>query len=198
MNDYYSVLGLSERRADAKLDLADVRKAYHRALLQHHPDKLSGGHRQEARPKAVGERFSIDQITNAFDTLKDPSAKSDYDRKLALVQRSTLSGNGDQEDARFFSGLDTVDLDDLDFDDSTQTWRRSCRCGHEEGFVVTEDDLESAASVGELVIGCRGCSLWLKILFQAAPVEDGTAEGDDIMSVKADINNWTSGAEAGH
>jgi hypothetical protein len=44
-------------------------------------------------------------------------------------------------------------------------WYRGCRCGDERGFMVTEMDLEKEAEHGEVVIGCRGCSLWMKILF---------------------------------
>ncbi|KAF2156887.1 hypothetical protein K461DRAFT_6574 [Myriangium duriaei CBS 260.36] len=182
MEDYYTVLDLTQRRADGTLTVADVRKAYHRALLLHHPDKskesIYHGHQDSGGREIHGDRFTVDQITEAFNVLKDPSKRSEYDRNLALLRRSHLTAGG-QADTKFFSGLDIVDLDDLQFDDNTQTWRRACRCGHEEGFFVTEDDLDANASHGELVTGCRGCSLWLKILFQLAPADDDDFEGGE-------------------
>lgn len=65
----------------------------------------------------------------------------------------------------YFSGLDTIDLDDLAYDEVSESWWRSCRCGQERGFIITEHDLEQETQTGELVTGCKGCSLWLKVLF---------------------------------
>jgi diphthamide biosynthesis protein 4 len=69
------------------------------------------------------------------------------------------------DDKVFRTGLDTVDLDDLIFDEGKELWTRGCRCGDDAGFVVTEAELELNAEDGELIIGCRGCSLWLRVLF---------------------------------
>lgn len=33
------------------------------------------------------------------------------------------------------------------------------------GYVVTEDELEKNLEDRELIVGCRGCSLWLRVLF---------------------------------
>ena len=68
-------------------------------------------------------------------------------------------------------GLETVDLDDLTFDEAQAVWYRACRCGHERGFVITEGELDADAEIGEVVTGCRGCSLWLNVTFVAT--EDG-------------------------
>jgi hypothetical protein len=53
----------------------------------------------------------------------------------------------------------------MNYDEMGETWFKSCRCGDERGFQVREADLEEASDIGELHIGCRGCSLWLKVLF---------------------------------
>lgn len=76
------------------------------------------------------------------------------------------------------TGMEIVDLEELDFEggglenenenDATATeniWKRACRCGSIPAFVVTEAELEKAADEGELVTGCKGCSLWLKVMF---------------------------------
>lgn len=62
-----------------------------------------------------------------------------------------------------------VDLEDLGCDESGEeiVWFRECRCGDERGFLVSEDELEKEVEHGEIVVGCRGCSLWLKVLFAA-------------------------------
>lgn len=40
--------------------------------------------------------------------------------------------------------------------------------------MVTEEELEKESAHGEIVIGCRGCSLWMKVLF--AVQEDDSAQ----------------------
>jgi len=171
VKDHYEVLGISHRR-DEHLSRSELRKAYHKTLLQHHPDKSrrpadQSDTKENAIPAGIKSQWrpTVDQISTAFITLGDPKARVEYDRQLAHKPTSDqVSGGGQQ--TRFFSGLDTVDLDELDFDAATNCWRRSCRCGHSEGFVVTEPDLEQVVASGELLTGCRGCSLWLRVLFE--------------------------------
>jgi len=158
--DHYETLGLSTRRGDAALTTIEIKQAYRQALLQHHPDKigdLSAGEHSVARSRRPTS-FSVDQITSAFKTLSDPVTKTKYDRTLRLQDRPDVA-------QKYYSGLDVVDLDDLEYDGTHGKWWRACRCGQEGGFIVTEQELEENAKSGEFITGCRGCSLWLKVLF---------------------------------
>jgi len=166
MENYYATLGLRHRQADALLTANDIKQAYRRALLRHHPDKAADYARGASITSASDATYSVDQISEAFRILSDPVARAEYDRKLSLQNRDSLPGSA-AEETKYFSGLDIVDLDDLEYDESTTTWWRSCRCGQQRGFIITEDELEEDCQQGELVTGCRGCSLWLKVLFQA-------------------------------
>lgn len=150
-HDYYATLNLSSRRQDPSLSQTEIKTAYRKALLAHHPDKL----------KAKSSQVSIDTIALAYKILSSPDLRQEYDKGLTTTQAS---------DKIFHTGLDTVDLDDLHFDESKDVWMHGCRCGDEGGFVVTEDELEKNAEDGELIVGCRGCSLWLRVLFG---VEEG-------------------------
>lgn len=184
MDDHYKTLGLLHRRADSTLIAQDFKQAYRKALLQHHPDKAAetSGQQEKVEP-AHPPKYTVDQISVAFKTLSDPTAKAEYDRKQALGQIK------DQHDSRsdsqvFYSGLDTVDLDDLEYDDASNTWSRACRCGQERGYLVTEHELEKHALEGELFTGCRGCSLWLKILFgveEAASIAETALNAESAM-----------------
>ncbi|HSM05564.1 MAG TPA: molecular chaperone DnaJ [Longimicrobiales bacterium] len=66
MADYYSLLGIS-RDADAE----EIKKAYRRLALQHHPDRNQGSKEAEARFK---------EITQAYEVLRDPDKRAVYDR----------------------------------------------------------------------------------------------------------------------
>lgn len=64
--DYYEVLGVS-RSANAE----DIKKAYRRLALKHHPDRNPGN-------KAAEEQFK--EASEAYQVLSDPDRRSQYDR----------------------------------------------------------------------------------------------------------------------
>lgn len=154
--DYYERLGLSHKRHDKSLSVEGVKHAYKRALLSHHPDK------QSSRPaQANSGNLTIDDLTIAYKTLSDPSLRAQYDHGVLLEQKS---GSGVSELGRH-TGIETVDLEELDVDNETGVWSKSCRCGSKPAYIVTEAELEKNVEFGELIIGCKGCSLWLKVMF---------------------------------
>lgn len=167
---HYQVLDLPWNfGVDSDLSTQHVKAAYRRALFQHHPDK-TGALSDSKHDLDVGKSsdnkatYTIDQITEAYATLSIPKLRAEYDRVLKLRARPT-KGTGQGDDEIFRSGLEIVDLDDLGYDEMGKVWFKSCRCGDERGFQIREADLEEASDTGELHVGCRGCSLWLKTLF---------------------------------
>jgi diphthamide biosynthesis protein 4 len=150
--DYYQLLGLQHNRTAAVLSSEETKAAYRRALLQHHPDK------QFVKPVTNGKAVSVtvDDIALAYKVLSEPSLRAEYDRWI-----NSQDANGDVKNRVHRTGLETVDLDDLTFDPASALWTRSCRCGEEKGYVVTETELQKNVEDGELIVGCKGCSLWL-------------------------------------
>ncbi|KAJ5748727.1 uncharacterized protein N7511_010423 [Penicillium nucicola] len=182
LGDFYEILSLPFTASSAGVILSkqQIKLAYHKALLKHHPDK-AGAVAKDAglsdsntvssasmsnplfrSTESPRQPYTVDQITAAYKTLSDPLLRAEYDRSLRLDRVKAEKGG-----QVFHTGLEIVDLEDLACDESEDgdCWYRGCRCGDERGFLVTEDDLEREAEHGEIVIGCRGCSLWLKILF---------------------------------
>lgn len=166
MPTYYEVLGLPEALCDdPDLSAQTIRNAYRRALLQNHPDKAT-------QPAVKPANFSIDLISEAFSTLSNRKSRAEYDRDLK--QSAVQYERGVKGKEVFRTGIETVDLDDLETDEAQGIWYRNCRCGDERGFLIRESDLEEAAEDGEISVGCRGCSLWLKVLFGV--MEEGQPE----------------------
>src|SRR5918996_1930232 len=64
--DYYEVLGVNK---DASED--EIKKAYRKLAMMHHPDRNNGS-------KEAEERFK--EITEAYDILRDPQKRAAYDR----------------------------------------------------------------------------------------------------------------------
>lgn len=161
-----------------------IKQAYHRALLRHHPDKTNTPHKAGSATTRSTSQSSppptIDQITRAYTTLSHPAERTAYDRHLALTRNPTAPSPGGGDSTTFQTGIETVDLDDLDYteDDARATtrWHRGCRCGNEEGFAFGEDDLEEAGDLGELVVGCQDCSLWLRVCFAVVEDDDDVDE----------------------
>jgi len=171
--EYYRVLGLEA--AKSKVPAEEVRKAYRHALLSAHPDKAKkegGGKLAGGNKGPQKEGYTIDDVKEAFAVLGDKEERGKYDRWLA-VQPSERSGQSALT-ADFVLGLEVLDLADFEGveEEGSMLWTRGCRCGDDEGFRITEEELEGAVGRGEkeVLVGCLGCSLWVRVGFE---VEEG-------------------------
>ncbi|CRG90138.1 hypothetical protein PISL3812_07180 [Talaromyces islandicus] len=197
----YQILNIPFSDTAPILSTQQIKNAYHKALLKHHPDKATNTRGTKPSPLASSSSstacdgaYTIDEITNAYKILADPELRAEYDRELRLQRKNQAAGGGGGGDGLdvFHTGLEVVDLEELDCSDSLPEptngsrgeedsdmlyWFRGCRCGDEKGFIVTEDELEAEAQHGEIVVGCRGCSLWIKVLFAVAAEEEDDDDG---------------------
>src|SRR5579859_6160194 len=80
MSDFYKVLGVS---MDATAD--DVKKAYRKLAMEHHPDRNNGDKKAE-------EKFK--EITEAYEVLRDPQLRATYDRYGEASVRGARGGGG--------------------------------------------------------------------------------------------------------
>ncbi|KAF2725648.1 DnaJ domain protein [Polychaeton citri CBS 116435] len=156
-DSHYSVLGLERYQDGAPLTPQQVKASYKKALLIFHPDKFKSS---ESKNSGTAQ-YSVDDIALAYKILSDPHLRGQYDNAL---RQTRFDGKSPQE-VFHHTGLDTVDLDDLNFDEEQNVWTKDCRCGSQVGFLVTEPELLENVDDGELIVGCRGCSLWLRVLF---------------------------------
>ncbi|KAI6093896.1 hypothetical protein F4821DRAFT_221684 [Hypoxylon rubiginosum] len=204
----YDILSLTPKHLEGQASTAQrqkiVKQAYHRALLKHHPDKAaaskdsegqassstsspsspskSSDSKQSSQKKSKSKSqsqsqprilYTVDQIQHAYSILSDQKQRSEYNRSLR-------SQNKSQSTSSFQVGVETVDLDDIAFDERTGLYYRSCRCGNARGYAFTEENLEEFEDDGVLMVECLDCSLWIRVLFAAAEDdEDGVDDNNN-------------------
>ena len=164
---HYETLGLpSSLQNGSALAGQTLRAAYRAALLRWHPDKstINSGTLKSSRSEPRS-RYSIDQISTAYSTLSDSKKREEYNRELRAQDIFKADTKRNSWEKKFKTGVEIVDLDDLTYDEAQGVWYRGCRCGDEKGFEVREENLEEGQTDGEVAVGCKGCSLWLRVLF---------------------------------
>mgnify|MGYP001377384595 CR=1 FL=1 len=177
---YYDILNISPKAISSLDDPSPfIKRAYRRALLAHHPDKSKQlTVSPSTRPNSgTTVAYTIDQITAAYTTLSTPSLRAAYDRSLLTAHKGEAASHSQHQGADFQTGIETVDLDDLDYSEAEARWYRSCRCGNPKGYAFTEADLEESADLGELLVGCEDCSLWIRVQFSVIEDEEGGLAG---------------------
>lgn len=97
-----------------------IRRAYHQALLTHHPDK-----------SLEGSNVAVDDVKRAY----------------LVLTASTLPTAGAASVQRANAFHYTIDLDDFSYDAEHQTFSYPCRCGNYGGFTCTEADLDAGVDM---------------------------------------------------
>ena len=162
-----------------------MKKAFHARLLQYHPDKQSTTSSAQDEQRGKDIPYTIDEIKEAFAILTDGHAREEWEALFARerwrMEPQSTNGRNRGGDNEFVLGLEVLDLEDFkeriedgEGGELMAVWTRECRCGVGGGFRVTEHDLEAAVDrcESEVLVGCRGCSLWVRVGF-------GILEGED-------------------
>jgi molecular chaperone DnaJ len=93
--DYYEILGLSRGASEA-----DLKKAYRRMAMKHHPDRASGDDKKNAEHK-------FKEINEAYQILSDPEKRQIYDQYGHAGVNPSAGGGGAHAHGGFsgFSGF---------------------------------------------------------------------------------------------
>lgn len=157
--DYYTILNIPYDASEQQ-----IKRAFHHASLQHHPDKLQQqqGH---ITPEQHAHYLSIQA---AWGVLGDEVKKKEYDAGLSKVQQQALR----DEQAHYTVSIDDFQVVDCeDEEDADPLFQMECRClepltitaqqlcDHEEGAGSGDD-----ASVPPMIVTCPGCSLRYKVM----------------------------------
>jgi diphthamide biosynthesis protein 4 len=190
--DYYRILSLDAPgwRPVKHTDTASLRRAYKAALLAAHPDKKKDA-TETGKTKL---EYTVDDVKEAYTILADPKTRADYDnwflhnrdtlRSSSSSSASTTAYHEQAPSSDFVLGLELLDLSEFDVVEPHSTqhtpvsstnsdgeermeWTRGCRCGADRGFRILEEELEDAEARGEneVLVGCEGCSLWVRVGF---------------------------------
>ncbi|KAL7488399.1 hypothetical protein ACHAW6_013998 [Cyclotella cf. meneghiniana] len=84
MKTHYEVLELSNNA-----ELIDIKKAYRRLALKHHPDRNNGSAESNERFKEISEAYTV---------LSNPSSRRDYDFSLKFPSSTTVGAQSSATD----------------------------------------------------------------------------------------------------
>lgn len=115
-SDYYEVLGLSPE-ADAN----EIKLAYYALARRYHPDRF---HIQSGTPQHARISSAFARVTQAYEALTEPTARSAYD--AALERSRQFSGSRKQMAGRVFGipeGFEFADSGDDEFQEAGQCFR---------------------------------------------------------------------------
>ncbi|KAF6754217.1 hypothetical protein DFP72DRAFT_760141, partial [Ephemerocybe angulata] len=132
---FYEILSIPQNAT-----AAEVKAAYHRALLQHHPDKQSSAASNGTSP--------ISLIKLAYETLLSPESRGTYDSTI-MKKRKAHTTSGGPRPAQIISLEDWVSTSRSE---EEGPWRYPCRCS---GFYEISVDMMER---GVHLVGCNSCS----------------------------------------
>ena len=95
--NYYDVLGVPRNA-----DITTIKKAFKKLSLKYHPDK------NKQNPEKAKERFT--EIVNAYETLKDPEKRKQYDRSGGEGINFKPKGGNNQRERQTFQNFNFDDI----------------------------------------------------------------------------------------
>ncbi|KAK7688909.1 hypothetical protein QCA50_007600 [Cerrena zonata] len=156
LHDYYAILSIAKNATSA-----EIKAAYHRALLLYHPDKQLTD-QKEPQNRFSGDSIDIGTLKVAFNTLTSPELRAQYD----AARSKHPSG---PRPAQVISLEDFYQLE-LEHDHSEfsvgDSWAFDCRCGGK--YVITERMMEEEHHL----VGCNSCSETVWVGYEVADEEE--------------------------
>lgn len=108
--DYYAILGVARTASEE-----EIKRAYRRLALQHHPDRNPGDRRAEERFKQVSEAYAV---------LMDPRRRRDYDALRGAREQAPPPEEPRWREEEVFRDLFSDPRAASVFDDLRREWAR--------------------------------------------------------------------------
>ena len=151
MNDYYKTLGVSR-----KASLSEIKKTYRKLARKYHPDVNPGD-------KTAEKKFK--EITEAYDVLKDPGKKKQYDRFGSAGANFRTGGRGPSG----FEGFDFTTTGSTSFGDIFETifGGAQSRTRHKTRRTERGEDLHYSINLG-FIDAAKGIETPIQIVREEA------------------------------
>jgi DnaJ-class molecular chaperone len=138
--DYYKILGVEKSSSQE-----EIKKAYRKKALKHHPDKNSGNKEQEDKFKEINEAYGI---------LSDESKRQQYDNPSPFG--NLFGGNFRQHSSdSFFNFGPTPDGNGINFGGFTVNFGRNGFATHFGNFIQKDMKIGMNISLKEAYCGCK-------------------------------------------
>ncbi|PPQ81144.1 hypothetical protein CVT24_007930, partial [Panaeolus cyanescens] len=159
--DYYHVLLVSKHATKAELKVA-----YHKALLEAHPDKRKQKDLAAAIDSASKTMVDIDTVKEAYRVLSDDELRAIYDSKHSAGRHSVATGPRPAQVVsleEFTEGGSEADGSD---EQGNGVWTYQCRCGGL--YQITAALMED----GVHLVACSSCSEAVWVGYELAESEE--------------------------
>lgn len=139
-------------KVDSKSSLSDIKSAYQQLVLQLHPDKARNS-------TLAGDNGTFTRVQEAWETLRDPHLRAQYDAKLAEQDRLSLALDTQQASSTGHVS-DELTLDELTEEQGSTALYHTCRCG---GLFTMPEHYTDRQLDSGIVLSCDSCSLRIKV-----------------------------------
>jgi len=142
LQDFYSVLAIPRHAPHSQ-----IKSAYHRLLLQSHPDK-------HIINQPTSNLVDIALLKEAYTTLSNPDLRAAYDARLEARKNGWHSSQTAPRPAQLVS---LEEFDQGPDDDGQGPWTYPCRCGG--SYTISTVLMEE----GKHLVACSSCSevIWV-------------------------------------
>jgi len=141
LQDFYSVLAIPRHAPHSQ-----IKSAYHRLLLQSHPDKRIN--------QSTNIFVDITLLKEAYTTLSNPDLRAAYDARL---EARKIGWHSSQTVSRPAQVVSLEEFDQGPDDDEQGPWTYPCRCGG--SYTISTVLMEE----GKHLVACSSCSevIWV-------------------------------------
>jgi len=121
-------------------------------------------------PKEVVRELTTDIATKLSISNKDSASDSTEKPKPKDTEKSNPKEDTEKSE---FDVYDDVEIEDMDFDESSETYFYPCPCG--DKFRITKEALID----GEEIATCPSCSLRIRVIYNADDFKREESEPED-------------------
>ena len=139
--DYYKILGI-EKTANQE----EIKKAYRKKALKHHPDKNAGNKEQEDKFKEINEAYEI---------LSDEKKRQQYDNPFSNLFSGNIFRQSASDDFFANFGQPTPDGNGINFGGFTVNFGRNGFATHFGNFIQKDMKMGMNISLKEAYCGCK-------------------------------------------